>query len=116
LFEKLWIYDQCVARSELTAPFTKLLTLEARLVRAHQRQRVTGPDQSTGSEASATLHGSCSNLLLDVMADGRERPYIEQPHGLLAIDEKNPRPHRGRGSNIHNLVGRTGLEPVTSSV
>jgi hypothetical protein len=54
LFEKLWIYDLCVARSELTAPFAKLLTLEARLVRANQRQRVTGPDQSTGSEASAT--------------------------------------------------------------
>jgi site-specific DNA recombinase len=110
LFEKLWVFDEGIVGSELTAPFSELLTLEAQLAWADQRRQISGLDEG------ATYHRTRSDPLLGVMADSWERPSVERPRGSLAIDEKNLRPQRGKGSNIHILVGRTGLEPVTSSV
>lgn len=105
LFEKLWILDTDVVGCELTEPFAELLTWEAQLARKEQEEEVT---YYRRRETIASL----SHL-----SDSWERPFIERPRGMLAIDEKNSDLQRSRSSNMAHMAGVRGfkLNPVLRS-
>lgn len=71
-----------------------------------------------GTTDTTTYHRRAAPSLLGNAADWT-RPRVERPHGVLAIDErdgineKNPRPRGGRGSNMYDLVRPIGFEPTT---
>jgi len=110
VFEKIWILDTGVVGSELTEPFTELLTLEARLALVEQREAGQAQEQqaaTTGTDGAVTYYRrreAVSALLRD-LGGSWERPYVERPHGPLPVDSQNPGPSRGRGSDVHHLVG-----------
>jgi site-specific DNA recombinase len=111
VFEKIWIMDTTVVGCELTEPFAELLTLEARLIEAEQRQTTTQPTMAhstgAGTDEEATYHRRRMTVsqLFSSLGSSWGRPYVERPHGALAIDKQNPGVSRGRSSNMHTLVG-----------
>ncbi len=98
VFEKLWILDAAVVGCELTEPFAELLTLEAQLALQEH-------------EGEATYYRRRETIAsLNHLSGSWERPFIERPRGVLAIDDKNSDLHRSRSSNIAHLAGVRGFK------
>jgi site-specific DNA recombinase len=104
VFAKLWILDSAVVGSDLTEPFSELLTLEVRLALAEQQR--AAQNKATGRDKDATyyrMRETVSTLLRD-WGPSWERPYVERPYGTLPIDKRNPGRQRAQGSNLQHLV------------
>ena len=107
VFEKIWIMDDAVVGAELTEPIATLLTFEAQLTLAEQQAAATGREASVSTAADATYHRNrLPRSVLDLESRlWEKRLVVERPRGALAIDKQPPGIHRGRGSNMHHLVG-----------
>jgi site-specific DNA recombinase len=97
VFQKLWVLDTAVVGCELTDAFADLLTLEARL--------------ALGEDGQATYYRRREAMRsLSHLGDSWERPYVERPYGVLAIDTQNPGLLGSRGSKIEPLAGVMGFK------
>ena len=128
-FDKLWVVEAEIAGANLKPGFVTLLDSElvAELERAaHGHETEPVPEAANGLGEGATYYrqgGSVSldipNLELTGIPAAEEDLWLpaERPTGRLPWETKNPKTLLGvRGSNMDDLVGDTGIEPVTSSV
>jgi site-specific DNA recombinase len=107
VFAKLWVLDTAVVGSELTEPYADLLTLEARLALAEQRE-VSDGTTSADEEVTHYRTREAASLLLRDWGPSWERPHAERPHGRLPIDKQNPGRRKAQGLNMQHLVRVTG--------
>jgi site-specific DNA recombinase len=141
VFEKLWILDDTVAGSELTAPFEEVLTLEAKLARVERHKdesKAQGGSEGSGI-GETTYHREANGfaLMISELEADWPRLQVERPNGPLPVDKaeagvmvadmavtravaakatksQNSAPLKGaRSSDVHHLVGLTGFEPAT---
>jgi site-specific DNA recombinase len=130
MFERLYIEDDEVVGSDLTLPYSRLLSDSLATDLASERKRVQTPSGRTGqlrliplsSEVGARGHESASGDL--VSRARRPAPQgrlgasltVERPRGGLPWERKNPGPMKVRGSTELILVAGAGFEPTTSGL
>jgi DNA invertase Pin-like site-specific DNA recombinase len=114
LCDKIWILDTGVVGLELTTPYTELLTVEAKLALAEAQ---TGEVPQPANRKEVRVYHRRARGLSGLLkaSDGIwPRLAIERPYGPLPLENQNPAPTGGQGSDVLHLVGVAGFEPAAS--
>jgi cell pole-organizing protein PopZ len=123
-FDKLWVVDTEIAGADLKSGFVTLLDDELVAVLEHKTATRDGKqanEQVEGQDEDTTYYRQAESFSLDAtdleltgIPAVEEDLWlsIERPSGRLPWEAKDPTAVCGvRGSNVHGLVGRQGLEP-----
>jgi site-specific DNA recombinase len=125
-FDKLWVVGAEIAGADLKSGFVTLLDEELVAVLEHKTATRDGKqanEQVEGQDEDTTYYRQAESLSLDVAdleltgipaAEEDLWLSIERPSGRLPWEAKDPTALCGvRGSNVHGLVVRGGVEPPT---
>jgi hypothetical protein len=128
-FDKLWVVDAEIVGVDLKAGYVTLLDdeLVAELQRQAQDKGIERTSEPFHQQSEGTTYyrrdTSCNLTMTGQALTGTPKVEedlwlpLERPSGRLPWEAKDPSAFAGvRGSNVDDLVGDTGIEPVTSSV
>ena len=128
MFERLYVYDDEIVGSDLSAPYQRLLSDSLETDLSSERHRVQTTHVRTGvlhlvPRSDESAHRGQESGAKDLVSRARRgaprdrmRAFlkVERPRGGLPWETKNPGPIKVRGSNEYFLVAGAGFEPTTS--